>query len=466
MSATNWTKRTFTDGIILSPNTTPAVNPTSGVQVYAKADNKLYTLNSSGVEQAVGSGGSIVLVTQVSHGFTSADVGRPLYLNSSTYALARADVETTAEVAGLLNKVVDSNSIEVCLSGEVSSVGANLISGGGSLVPGEVYFLSPTEAGKITTTQPSVVGQVSKPIGIARTTSALDFYNMRGELVGSANAYTQIALSNNATTTIQNAAAYDSVELNGWIFINATIKYRYLFKAQVTKKGDGTDYLVSFQHSGDTPPDGFNISVTTAGLVQVTLPSLSGFSSAIAQFNLNGPAVGVSLPLQINSSLITLNAGIQFPASPILSSNANNLDDYKEGVFAPYFYGSTTTGTWTPNPTAAGGYFIKIGKLVYIFMNLSGSLSGAAGNLLIGNMPYPRAASNAQNAWNTPYSALTMSYSAGLTWTANHFCPGWLIDTSSVLYAHTTPVGGGTPGNVPVSNGTLNVHIAGAYYTD
>jgi hypothetical protein len=459
--------KTFTDGIILTPETTPLTPPAAGLQVYAKADNKLYTLTSTGVEQAVGSGGSIVMVTQASHGFVAADVGRPLYLNGSTYALAQADTEVKAEVAGLVNRIIDVNTFEVCLGGEVSSVGANLIVGGGALTPGEVYYLSASDAGKITITAPSVVGQISKPVGIARTSSALDFFNMRGNSVGGSNVYTQISLANNVTTTIQNAAAYDSVELAGWVYINATAKYRFHFKAQVTKKGDATDYLVSFQTSGDTPPAGFNIIVTTAGLVQIVMPSVAGFSSALVQFSLNGPAVGASLPLQIESGLITVNAGIQFPATMIPSSNVNNLDDYKEGTFSPNFYGGTTVGTWTPAGTANGGYFIKIGKIVHVFLNLSGTLAGAAGELRIGNLPYPRAASNAPNAWNATYSSLVMAYNSGLVWTAGQYVSGWLIHPNGFLYAHPIATGGGAAGgSLNVTNGVLNVHIAGSYYTE
>jgi len=308
MSAINWAKQTFADSIVLNPTTTPGSAPATGVQVYAKADGKLYTLSAAtGTETSVGSGGSVVQVTQASHGFVAADVGRPLYLNSSTYTLAKADLEATAEVAGLISKIIDTNIFEVCLSGEIAAVGANTLEGGGSLVPGTVYFLSATSAGKISAAAPSIVGQISKPLGIARTTAALDFFNMRGSAIGGSNVYTQISLANNTTTTIQNAVAYDSVELAGWMYINATAKYRFHFKAQVTKKGDATDYLISYQTSGDTPPTGFNISVTTGGLVQVTLPSMSGFTSAIAQFSLNGPAVGVSLPLQIESTNVSFS---------------------------------------------------------------------------------------------------------------------------------------------------------------
>jgi hypothetical protein len=447
----------------------PATISTNRIWTLPSADGingQALTTNGSGTLSWAPAGNTIVLVTQNTHGFTAADVGRPLYLSGSTYTYARADLEATAEVAGLIYSIIDTNTFQICLGGEVTSVGANLVDGGGSLAAGEVYFLSPTTAGKITTTPPSVVGQISKPIGVARTTTALDFYNMRGSAVGGSNVYTQISLANAVATTIQNASAYNAVELVGFIYINATTPYRFTFKAQVTKKGDATDYLISYQTSGDTPPVGFNISVTTGGLVQVTLPSVAGFTSAIAQFSLNGPAVGVSLPLQIQSSLLTLNAGIQFPATMIASSDPNNLDDYEEGVFAPSFYGSSTAGTWTPNATQTGGYYIKIGKLVYLFINLNGTMSGAAGELRIGNLPHPRAASNAGNAWNATYSAFTMAYGNGLTWTAGHYCSGWLINPSNFLYGHTMPTGGGTAGVINVTNGVLNVHIAGAYYTD
>ena len=361
--------KTFTDGIILEANTTPAVNPTSGLQVYAKADNKLYTLTSGGLEQAVGSGGSIILVSQVAHGFVAADVGRPLYLNGSTYELANADTEATAEVAGLISRVIDVDSFEICLGGEVSSVGANLIVGGGDLTPGEVYFLSASDAGKISTTPPSVVGQISKPVGIARTTTALDFFNMRGSTVGGTNVYTQIGLTNNAVTTIQNAAAYDSVELSGWVYINATTPLRFAIKVQVTKNGAGNNYLASFQTSGDTPPSGFDVDATAAGLVQVTLPSIAGFTSAVAQFNLNGPAVGASLPLQIESTNVSFSTvqakdstGIAFRNSAGTGIGSLTNAGYLLTPNIPAFYAWQTGGAFNTLAGAFGTIAPKFGN--------------------------------------------------------------------------------------------------------
>ena len=286
-------------------------------------------VNGADIRELSFGGGSVVQVTQVAHGFVAADVGRPLYLSGSAYAFAKADLEATAEVAGLINKIVDADTFQICLGGEIPAIGANLIEGGSvTLTAGEAYFLSATTAGKITTTPPTVVGHISKPIGIARTSAAFDFFNMRGSTVGGSSTYTQIVLTNNNTTTIQNGSAYDAVELSGFIYINATTKYRFSFMAQLTKKGDGTGYLLSFQTSGDTPPAGFNIAASTGttGLVQVTLPSIAGFGSAITQFTLNGPSVGVTLPLSIDSSNVSFGTIQAKDSNGIVFNNSSSTN--------------------------------------------------------------------------------------------------------------------------------------------
>jgi hypothetical protein len=70
---------------------------------------------------------------------------------------------------------------------------------------------------------------------------------------------------------------------------------------------DSSDYTVSYQTSGDTPLAGFNVTVTTAGMIQVTLASSSvaGFVSANINYALNAPAVGATFPLSIDASTVT-----------------------------------------------------------------------------------------------------------------------------------------------------------------
>lgn len=246
--------------------------------------------------------GDKITVTQASHGFTSSDVGRPLYLNGTTWTLAQADTAAKAEVAGFIYAVLDSNTLRISTSGEIPTVGANFLEGGGSLTAGEAYFLSATTAGKVTATEPTNVGYVSKPLGVAKSTTAFQFFNFRGMSIGSTNARTQISLSNNTTAPIQNMSSYDAGEIVGWVYIDATTDYRFYVSAQFAKNGAGSNYNLSYQTVGDTPPAGFSITITSGGVIQYTMPNVTGFSSAIFNYALNAPAVGTAFPLSVSGT--------------------------------------------------------------------------------------------------------------------------------------------------------------------
>lgn len=152
----------------------------------------------------------------------------------------------------------------------------------------------------MTLDEPTVVGQVSVPVGVASSTTSLYVAPKRGSVVGSSNVRTQIALANNATTTVQNIAAYDAGELTGWVSITATTPLRFYVAAQFSKNGAGNNFNVSYQVSGDTLA-GFVVTATAGGLLQVTLPSITGFASASINFALNAPAIGTSFPLTVSA---------------------------------------------------------------------------------------------------------------------------------------------------------------------
>ena len=252
-------------------------------------------------------GGATEQVTQT--GIGSLAVGTPLYVDAvNGWVEANASASNTAEVAGMVGRSLSANLAEIVMAGEVSGVAASRFTENALPARGEVVFLS-TTSGKLTITEPSVIGQVSKPLGIVHNVggSSVDimFFNMRGAVVGGANARTTISLGNNAVTTVQNALAYDAGELSGWVYIDATTDLRFYVQAQFAKNGAGTNYNLSFQTTGDTPPAGFTVDITAGGLIQVTLPSLPGFSSASINFGLNVAAVGATLPLQISGSLVT-----------------------------------------------------------------------------------------------------------------------------------------------------------------
>jgi hypothetical protein len=93
--------------------------------------------------------------------------------------------------------------------------------------------------------------------------------------------------------------------------------------------------------------------------------------------------------LQINSAgtLVLPQGQIQFPATQNPSSNANTLDDYEEGTFAPTFIGTVSNPTVTY--TGQLGQYTKVGNLVTFRIRLTiSSATGGSGDLRIAGMPF------------------------------------------------------------------------------
>ena len=88
--------------------------------------------------------------------------------------LAKADSATSAEVFGIVNGVSGNDEVEVIVSGEF-----NYPSGG--LDIGCVQFLSASSAGDLSSTEPNIIGQVSKPVAIATAANKGVLYNFRGQ---------------------------------------------------------------------------------------------------------------------------------------------------------------------------------------------------------------------------------------------------------------------------------------------
>ena len=278
-----------------------ALTRKEGTLVFATDTQSAY-LDYNSTLNPLGGAGVTLTVTQAAHGFTSSNLGAPLYLNLGVYTLAKADAANTAEVVGVIDAIIDVNTFGLKEAGSVTVNTA--VSGGGALVAGTVYFLSAATAGQITATEPTTVGYVSKPLGVANTTTTMILTQSRGVVVGGANARTTISLANNATTTVQDVSAYAAGELSGWITIAATTPLQFYVQAQFAKNGAASDYNLAYQTTGDTPPVGFSLTVTSGGLIQAVLPSITGYTSASINYALNAPAVGTSFPLSVQASSV------------------------------------------------------------------------------------------------------------------------------------------------------------------
>jgi hypothetical protein len=296
--------------------------PASGESLfYVKDDGVAYLLNSDGVETPVGGGNTIDRITQNSHNF---EIGNLVYLNGSTFALANASGATTAEIAGMVYRDIGTNEFELTTGGEVNGLAAAAFAEGTIPAAGTVCFLnttSTTGAGLLTVTEPSVVGEISKPCAIVKAsgaTASVYFFNMRGQTVGGTNLYSTISLANNDTTTfhtIQGDAGTGGW-LSGTIKIDATTDYAIPFFCFFSRQLDGTTYNVAASYGSDIPS---GLSITNSGsAVRVVMPNLAGFSSASVTYCVQAAANGTTLPVSVSASSVLGSTSGVAPAAGVI----------------------------------------------------------------------------------------------------------------------------------------------------
>lgn len=144
-----------------------SVDPTGALAGYV-----LEFVDSSSPPIWAPAAGPSEIITQASHGFS---VGNVLYLNGTTYALAQANSTVTSEVIGVVSQVVNTNTFVLTTVGRISGLSG--------LTPGSVYWLSDTTAGLATTTIPTTIGNITKPVWIADTTTSAYVYQERGKIL-------------------------------------------------------------------------------------------------------------------------------------------------------------------------------------------------------------------------------------------------------------------------------------------
>jgi hypothetical protein len=309
-------------GALTLPAGTEAQRPTPAAgMVRYNTDSSSFEGYASGTWSGIGGGGTTDRFTQASPVLSVGDV---VYLNGSIYTKALATAVNTAEVVGVISRgpgSLGANTYEVTLSGEVSGLTG--------LTAGDVYFLSAATAGLAVNVEPSVINQVSVPIGVASTTTTMYVAPKRGVVLGGTNARTQLNLPSASPTAIFNAASpslYTAGELTGWVQLGTSQKF--YFKAPFAQNGGSTDWNISPSYVGDTPPAGFSITMANTGVVTMTCPTFTG--TGLVNYALNAPAVGATFPLAVDAVSLTTGtvAAARLPAAT--SSSAGTLSYYQE----------------------------------------------------------------------------------------------------------------------------------------
>lgn len=111
-------------------------------------------------------------ISQTAHGFTGGEVVR---FDGTNYVKAQADSAADSEVIGIVASVASADVFTLIYTGVVTGLSG--------LTAGTTYFLDPATAGALTATEPVTVGQISKALLIALSTTSGVFINMRGSIV-------------------------------------------------------------------------------------------------------------------------------------------------------------------------------------------------------------------------------------------------------------------------------------------
>jgi hypothetical protein len=124
--------------------------------------------------------------------------------------------------------------------------------------------------------------------------------------------------------------------------------------------------------------------------------NLQGTDGLIINFRKSGASLG-GISVASTGMTYTATNGVTFTATQTASADANTLDDYEEGTWTPTI---GRDGAVNPTYTEQVGYYVKIGRVVYLWGYVVWSAIGttSAGGNRIQGLPF-NAGSSQQNGW-------------------------------------------------------------------
>jgi hypothetical protein len=176
-----------------------------------------------------------------------------------------------------------------------------------------------------------------------------------------------------------------------------------------------------------------------------------------------------NLTIEDGNLVVASGHGIDFSATADASGMSNELlDDYEEGTWVPALNLSVPgTSSFTASNNN-GGYYVKVGKRVWVTFNLSGawSLGTGSGLFFVSGLPFTNQPNQTSAApGNSAYGPILIVYSDGVTLPSGAQLAGGLVFPGQsdfrVYYRFNTP-GSPTLSSSQVGT-TINFHGSGSY---
>lgn len=174
--ASSVTPGKLTENVPASPN---RVDP---VLVLLTATTGLLAIASGGAVETQGGGQTFFEVAQTNHGFTN--VGTPVYFDGADWQPAQAnDLGTTG--IGLIQQIIDINTFVVNVAGYIENLSASAFEGAVAPTAGTFYYVSQTDPGELTATEPAQLEDRNKILlALSPTTGVVMNYEMEEPTVG------------------------------------------------------------------------------------------------------------------------------------------------------------------------------------------------------------------------------------------------------------------------------------------
>jgi hypothetical protein len=212
----------------------------------------------------------------------------------------------------------------------------------------------------------------------------------------------------------------------------------------------------------DIPPDSLLGREMGTGVVEVISQAKFATPAMLDQAitDLVGGIINqLTLKADANNPIITgiiSNTGgrLQFPTTQVPSTDANTLDDYREGTFTPTVVGVTTAGVGTYSTQQ--GRYTRIGNIIIFNLFVEWTAHSGTGEIRVIGLPFLFAASS--------FAAATI-WHRNLTLTANHTLQGHVAGASGAvgtIVISQVPTGGGFPIAVPM-DAAAGLMISGSY---